>query len=220
MNSDEQIFEQPRENNQNIEVAKAEIDNSPAEEQGGNNLAAGVAGATIGGLIGGKIAGKAGAVFGAVAGAVAGGLAANKMPDDAADRLQHAAGNAAQKVQDAAESAKPGIESAAEQTKNAALNAADRIKETAESAKPGIESAAEQTKNAALNATDKVKDTAENAKGIHTQEVADSELKERIVIEPTSDVAAETRVADSSRNLPEERVTGLKVEQEQRENPM
>ncbi len=162
-------------------------------EAGAGSIAAGVAGAAIGSVIGGRIAGRKGAVIGAVAGAVAGGLAAKATPDDAGEKLKNVTENAAEKVKDAAEHAKPSLESAADKVKDAALNTADRVKEAAENAKPSIENAADKAKEAASNTADKVKDTAEHAKPSdnNIQDVHSADVKERIVIEPTADVVTE-----------------------------
>jgi gas vesicle protein len=185
-------------------------------EAGAGSIAAGVAGAAIGSVIGGRIAGRKGAVIGAVAGAVAGGLAAKATPDDAGEKLKNVTENAAEKVKDAAEHAKPSLESAADKVKDAALNTADRVQEAAENAKPSIENAADKAKEAASNTADKVKDTAEQVKpSDNIQDLHSADVKERIVIEPTADVVTEPTFVAGTGNYLGSEVAPMDLYQEE-----
>ena len=164
--------------------------------------------------MGSLAAGVVGAVVGAVAGAVAGGLAAKATPDDAGDKIKDAAENVADKVKDAAEHAKPSLESAADKVKNAAPNAGDRIEDAAEGAKTSIESATDKAKAAAKNTANRVEDAAERAKPSNHQDAQDVEIRERIVIEPTSDVVAETTLPSDKEHSPEGELLPMDVYEE------
>ncbi|MEQ8956477.1 MAG: hypothetical protein RLP02_00910 [Coleofasciculus sp. C2-GNP5-27] len=102
------------------------------------------------------------------------------------------------------------------------MKTADRIQDAAENAKPSLQSKADQAKNAAIGAADNVQDKAEKAKPSNQNNQAGKVVaeQERIIVEPdpTAVVAAKP-VTAVGKNVAETEVTQVDVKPETPEIP-